>query len=229
MHVIDPVQVRGLVERVPVAYLVFDLLHLDGRDLLDLPYDGRRELLEELELDGAGSSPCRRRSPATGRRRWRRAGSGGLEGVVAKRRDSRYEAGPAVAGSWVKVKHVRTQEVVIGGWQPGEGRRDGRASGRCCSASRARTAWRTSATSAPGSPTRCSTTSRRRLRPLQRATSPFAGRAAACRTRATRCRSSPSSSARWRSASGRRTTGCATRCWRGLRPDKSPADVVRES
>ena len=46
----------------------------------------------------------------------------GLEGVLAKRRDSTYAAGRR-SRAWIKVKHVRTQEVVIGGWKPGNGAR----------------------------------------------------------------------------------------------------------
>jgi bifunctional non-homologous end joining protein LigD len=48
----------------------------------------------------------------------------GLEGVVAKRLDSRYEPGKR-SGAWVKVKNARRQEFVVGGWQPGEGGRTG--------------------------------------------------------------------------------------------------------
>src|SRR6202035_5798543 len=47
-----------------------------------------------------------------------------MEGVVAKRLDSRYEPGRRTA-SWIKVKNIRRQEVVVGGWQPGERGRSG--------------------------------------------------------------------------------------------------------
>ena len=49
----------------------------------------------------------------------------GLEGVVAKRLDSRYEPGRRT-GAWLKIKHTQRQELVIGGWIPGEGRRSER-------------------------------------------------------------------------------------------------------
>jgi bifunctional non-homologous end joining protein LigD len=49
----------------------------------------------------------------------------GMEGVVAKRRDSVYEPGRR-SPAWRKIKHVNTQEVVVGGWRPGGGRRQGR-------------------------------------------------------------------------------------------------------
>ena len=48
----------------------------------------------------------------------------GLEGVVIKRRSSRYLPGSR-SGDWIKVKNFRTQEVVIGGWTAGKGERDG--------------------------------------------------------------------------------------------------------
>jgi len=124
MHVVDPVAVRGLVEQVPVAYLAFDLLYLDGQDLVDLPYTARRELLEGLELDGPGVVAVPPVFAGDGAAALATSLERNLEGVVAKRRDSRYEPGRR-SRSWVKVKHVRTQEVVVGGWRPGEGRRAG--------------------------------------------------------------------------------------------------------
>ena len=48
----------------------------------------------------------------------------GLEGIVAKRLASRYEPGKRT-GSWLKIKNIRRQEVVVGGWKPGEGKRAG--------------------------------------------------------------------------------------------------------
>ena len=123
MHVTNPTQVRRLLAGTPVTYLAFDVLHLDGRGTLDLPYTRRRELLESLELAG----PHWQTSPAWfggGAAVLRAAGEQGVEGVVAKRLDSRYRPGER-AEAWLKIKHLRTQEVVIGGWNPGKGKRDG--------------------------------------------------------------------------------------------------------
>jgi bifunctional non-homologous end joining protein LigD len=123
MHVTSPAAVRTLVQQVPVSYLAFDLLHLDGHDLLAQPYDDRRSLLEGLDLHGPRwDVPPAFAGDGEGALATSRAQ--GLEGVVAKRRDSRYEAGRRSA-AWLKVKHVRTQEVVLGGWRPGAGRREG--------------------------------------------------------------------------------------------------------
>ncbi|MGH2857297.1 MAG: DNA ligase D, partial [Solirubrobacteraceae bacterium] len=121
MHVRSASAVRRLAASTPVVYAIFDILYLDGRSLMGLPYEQRRRRLEELELSGEGW-----RVPAAhlgrGRALLDATEAQGLEGVVAKRLDSRYEPGRRSA-SWRKIKHVNRQELVIGGWLPGEGRR----------------------------------------------------------------------------------------------------------
>ncbi len=108
----------------PVVYMVFDLIYLDGDSLTRLPYTERRARLEALALDGPGW-----RTPAyhagEGRALFDASAAQGLEGIVAKRLDSAYEPGRRNA-SWLKIKNTRRQELVIGGWLPGEGRRLGR-------------------------------------------------------------------------------------------------------
>ena len=116
--------VRRRMKSHPVTYVIFDLLHLDGRDLTAEPYTRRRELLEGLELDGPSwQTP----GYSVGRAKELLAASAerGLEGIVLKRTDSRYSPGKR-SGSWLKVKNLGRQEFVIGGWQPGEGRRRNR-------------------------------------------------------------------------------------------------------
>jgi bifunctional non-homologous end joining protein LigD len=124
MHVSSASAVRRLAASIPVVYAIFDLLYLDGRSLMELPYRERRERLEELELGGRAW-----RVPAAhtggGERLLAATEAQGLEGVVAKRLDSRYEPGRR-SGAWLKVKNTRRQELVIGGWVPGEGRRSKR-------------------------------------------------------------------------------------------------------
>ncbi len=124
MHVADAAAARRLSATVPVVYVIFDLLHLDGRSLLGETYDARRELLDTLELDGASwqVSPV---FSGPGADVLAASRTQGLEGVVAKRHTSRYEPGKR-SPAWRKIKHVRTQEVVVGGWRPGNGRRAGR-------------------------------------------------------------------------------------------------------
>jgi bifunctional non-homologous end joining protein LigD len=121
MHLARESAVRRLAKENPVTYIAFDLLWLDGRSLMDRPYLDRRAALRALLADGE---------------RWQVpdhvVGGGaqvlaatreqGLEGIVAKKLDSCYEPGRRT-GAWRKVKNTNRQELVIGGWLPGEGRR----------------------------------------------------------------------------------------------------------
>jgi bifunctional non-homologous end joining protein LigD len=122
MHVTGAGQIRRLMDQIPVAYFLFDVLHLDGRSTLELPYTQRRQLLESLELRG----PNWQTPPyftGHGEAALATSRAQGLEGVVAKRLNSPYRAGRR-SPDWIKTKHVNTQEVVIGGWRPGTGRRE---------------------------------------------------------------------------------------------------------
>ncbi|HSY15267.1 MAG TPA: non-homologous end-joining DNA ligase [Jatrophihabitantaceae bacterium] len=123
MHVAGAGAARRLADSVPATYLIFDLLHLDGRSLISLSYAERRELLEGLELGGPSWQ-----TPAAftggGADALRTSQEQGLEGVMAKRLGSRYLPGRR-SPDWVKIKNIRAQEVVIGGWRPGNGRRAG--------------------------------------------------------------------------------------------------------
>ena len=123
MHVTSASAVRRLVSDVPVTFLAFDVLHLDGHPTLDLPYRERRELLDSLELSGPRwqTPPW---FPGDGSAVLAASQQQGLEGVVAKRLDSRYSPGKR-SDCWLKIKHRRMQEVVVGGWKPGQGRRTG--------------------------------------------------------------------------------------------------------
>ncbi len=116
--------VRRRMRTHPVTYVIFDLVYLDGADLMQEPYRRRRELLDGLGLSGPSwQTP----GYSTGHAKELLAASKerGLEGLVLKRLDSRYTPGKR-PGSWLKVKNVSRQEFVIGGWLPGEGRRRNR-------------------------------------------------------------------------------------------------------
>jgi bifunctional non-homologous end joining protein LigD len=124
MHLASDSAVRRRMRDLPVTYMIFDLLYLDGHHTLALPYEQRRELLEALDLSGpAWRTPAYQRGEGTAlldaTRRM------GVEGIVAKRLDSSYEAGRR-SSAWVKVKNVCSTDVVVGGWLPGEGGRSGR-------------------------------------------------------------------------------------------------------
>jgi bifunctional non-homologous end joining protein LigD len=116
-------QTRRLASTHPVVYILFDLLHLDGQSTLSLAYTQRRELLEGLELSG----PAWQTPPALdgdGEDLLHATREQGLEGLLAKRMESTYQPGRR-SSSWLKIKNALDQEVVIGGWRPGEGRRAG--------------------------------------------------------------------------------------------------------
>jgi bifunctional non-homologous end joining protein LigD len=124
IHQTDESVVRRRMKSHPVTYAIFDLLYLDGRNLMEEPYSRRRELLERLELSGPSWQTPRY---STGHAKELLAASRehGLEGVVLKLLDSCYVPGKRT-GSWLKVKNTGRQEFVIGGWLPGEGRRRNR-------------------------------------------------------------------------------------------------------
>lgn len=116
--------VRRRMKTHPVTYVIFDLLYLDGRNLTGEPYSRRRELLEDLKLEGeAWQTPGY--SVDHARELLAASAEQKLEGIVLKRLDSRYVPGKRT-GAWLKVKNLGRQEFVIGGWQPGEGRRRNR-------------------------------------------------------------------------------------------------------
>jgi bifunctional non-homologous end joining protein LigD len=123
MNLSSQAAVRRRMADRPVTYLIFDLLHLDGRSQLDAPYAERRERLAALELDGPHwQTPSHHLGE--GEALLRLTESRGLEGLVAKRLDSRYLPGRR-SRAWLKVKNVQRQELVVGGWLPGRGRREG--------------------------------------------------------------------------------------------------------
>ncbi|MEG9246514.1 ATP-dependent DNA ligase [Arthrobacter sp. Soc17.1.1.1] len=110
-------------EVTPVRLMLFDLLELDGTDLTGLEYRQRRELLERA-VDPAedGHVQVPPALDATLREAVEASRQLGLEGIMAKRVTSDYQPG-ARSSSWVKIKHLRTQEVVVVGWRPGKGTR----------------------------------------------------------------------------------------------------------
>jgi bifunctional non-homologous end joining protein LigD len=123
MHVASPGAIRRLTGELPVTYAVFDLLHLDGRSTMGLPYGERRRLLEELRLSGpAWQTPACHLGD--GAQFLAASAEYGLEGIVAKRLNSPYRPG-ARTGEWLKIKNVNRQEFVVGGWLPGKGARSG--------------------------------------------------------------------------------------------------------
>jgi bifunctional non-homologous end joining protein LigD len=221
MHLGSDSAVRRRMRDTPVTYVIFDLLYLDGRSTLPLAYEDRRRVLEALELEGPGW-----RTPAyhhgEGSALLAATRELGIEGVVAKRLTSIYEPGRRASG-WIKVKNVNLQDVVIGGWTPGEGGRSAHLGalavgimedGRLVYAGKVGTGFTESTL----------TMLRRELEPLRRADSPFTGRQPPKGTIFVEPRLVASVEFReWTQSGTLRAPS-----FKGLRPDKDPQDCVRE-
>ncbi|MCF3135488.1 ATP-dependent DNA ligase [Streptomyces olivochromogenes] len=117
-----PARAARRAAQVPVHLVLFDVPHL-GQPLLAQPYARRRTRLEELGLDGPHWS-----TPAAvvghGAEALRATREHGLEGVVCKRLDSRYTPGVR-SRAWIKIRNLRSEDVIVGGWLPGKGRLSG--------------------------------------------------------------------------------------------------------
>ena len=122
MHVAEPG--AALLRDIPVQLLIFDLLHLDGAAQIGQTYDRRRATLELLAPAG-GHWQVPPAFLGGGAAVLAATRAQGLEGIVAKRRDSPYLPGRR-AESWLKIKHVRRTSAVVAGWKPGGGGRAGR-------------------------------------------------------------------------------------------------------
>ena len=101
------------------AYHVFDVLWIDGRDVMSLPLDERRALLKTLPL----RAPLRRVAALDDEKPWEHACAEGWEGVIAKRRDSLYEH--RRSPNWLKMKCEASQELVVCGFTDPQGARVG--------------------------------------------------------------------------------------------------------
>ncbi len=225
MNVTAPAQVRKLAAEVPVSYLAFDLLFADGLALTDQPYHRRRARLDELALEGSHWQTPPAFTGVRGADIQAVSRQHGLEGIMAKRVASRYEAGRRSA-AWRKIKNVHRQEFVVGGWKPGEGTRshligslmvgvqgpDGLTFAGHVGTGFTQQALRDLTT---------------RLEPLRRATSPFGSTIPPDQARGAVWTEPDvvieAEFALWTSSGRLRAAS-----YRGLRSDKDPADVVRE-
>jgi bifunctional non-homologous end joining protein LigD len=221
MHLASDSAVRRRMKDIPVTYVAFDLLWLDGHSTWGLAYEERRKLLEQLELDGPSwRTPAYHRGDGAALLEASRAQ--GLEGIVAKRLDSTYEPGKR-SGAWVKVKNVFRQEFVIGGHTAGEGGRSASIGalavgyyrdGELTYAGKVGTGFTQSMLA----------TLKRELKPLGRDTSPFDGRQPPRGTRFVEPRLVAEIEFREWTRSGT----LRAPSFKGLRDDVEPQDVVRE-
>lgn len=223
MNLAQPREIDREASRTPVQLYLFDVLSAGGRDLASLPLTERRRILEE-RAGGAGAPVVVPpvfddvdAAVAT-------SGRFGLEGVVVKDPSSTYRRG-ARSEQWLKVKHSRTQEVVVGGIRPGKGNRSGTIGSLLVgvpSADGLRYAGRVG--SGFGEKTLARLTEL--LAPLRTDADPFVGVPSADARDALWVR--PELVAEVEFAEF--TPGGILRQarWRGLRPDKNPDEVVRE-
>jgi len=226
MHVSSPAQAVRLAQTQPVTYLAFDILQLDGRPLTALPYAERRDILNPVVPNGSWWLSPPTFSGEDLDAVLAASAANGLEGVVAKRLDSRYEPG-ARSGDWVKIKNQQRQEVVVAGWKPGKGNRLGQigsllvgvyGSGGLLYAGHVGTGFSVATLRMLGE----------KLKPLRRPDSPFdepvppeyARSAVWVEPRLV----IEVSFDRWTRAGRMRAP-----VYQGLRDDKNPADVVRET
>jgi bifunctional non-homologous end joining protein LigD len=221
MHVRHPTP--ELQARIPVSFYAFDLLHLDGESLLAAPYDERRARLAELSPAGRVLVPPSF-PDVSGDQLLEIARGHGLEGVVAKRRGARYEAGRR-SPAWVKTALSHNQEVLVGGWTVGEGRRTRTFGSLLLGAHDVDGKLRYLGHVGTGFSDAVLDGLMARLRPLARRTSPFDETVPREHAR----------HARWVEPVlvGEVEYRLMTRdgrlrhaSWRGLRPDRAPAEVV---
>lgn len=224
MGLTKPAEIEKVAQSVPVHFMAFDLLELDGTSLAKSPWTERRAALEgAVTATGAVQVPPVFDGDITAAMSTSR--TLGLEGVMAKRRESTYSPGRR-AQSWLKLKHHLTQEVVIGGWRPGAGTRAHRVGSLLMGVpdgdglryvGRVGTGFTDRALDEIGV----------KLRRLERKTNPFDEVAAA-----------DAADAHWVSpvlvgevefSEWTPTRKLRHPSWRGWRPDKDPADVVPES
>ncbi|MGC8812230.1 MAG: non-homologous end-joining DNA ligase [Candidatus Aenigmatarchaeota archaeon] len=121
-HVDEKLRIKLLSEIMPATYVVFDILHLDGEDLIDKPLIERKKILEKVVKEDKRimlSSYIIGR----GEELFEKAREKGLEGIMAKRLDSKYEIGKR-SKNWLKIKFLKTLDCVIVGYTKGEGWRE---------------------------------------------------------------------------------------------------------
>jgi len=123
MRLTKPGDVERVRKGVPVRFMLFDVLEFDGEDVTGETYEDRRRMLENA-VRSEGDILVPPEFDGTVAEGLDRARELRLEGVMVKDRSAQYRVGKR-SEAWIKVKLHRTQEVVVAGWRPGNGRRAG--------------------------------------------------------------------------------------------------------
>ncbi len=117
----DPKRADALSKTIPVTYVAFDLLHLNGKDMVSRPLLARKEKLKSILTEGPhllyGDHIEKQ-----GKRFFKEASKRGFEGIIAKQRSSPYLPGNR-GSDWIKIKGTRTLDCIIVGYTRGEGAR----------------------------------------------------------------------------------------------------------
>jgi bifunctional non-homologous end joining protein LigD len=122
IHAQRPHDIKRASIEVPVTYFVFDLLQVGELDLRPLPLHVRKQLLAQL-IPGKGFIRLLDHID-DGEALFKLCEAQGLEGVIAKRRDSAYQPGPRRTTDWVKIKRQHDDDFVVVGWTSGQGTRE---------------------------------------------------------------------------------------------------------
>ncbi|WP_027479255.1 ATP-dependent DNA ligase [Gryllotalpicola ginsengisoli] len=224
MRLTKPSDVAKAAKNVPVKYMLFDVLELDGEDVTGRDYDERRRMLEAT-VRSQGDVLVPPVWDGTLAEALERARELRLEGIMVKDRRAPYRVGRR-SEAWLKIKLHRTQEVVVAGWRPGNGRRAGTV-GSLLLGIPDRDGLHYVGRVGTGFDDRALDELSRLARRQERKTSPLVDVPRA-----------DARDAKWMSptlvgevefAEWTRDGRLRQPSWRGLRPDKSPEEVVRES
>ncbi|MDJ0338958.1 non-homologous end-joining DNA ligase [Cryobacterium sp. PH31-O1] len=223
MKLTEAREVASAARKAPVQLMLFDLLELNGHSLTGMTYTARRDRLEAT-VTATGSTQVPPRLTGDFAEAFQISRQLGLEGVMAKRRDGRYTIGRR-SRDWVKIKHFRTQEVVVGGWRPGRGNRAG-AIGSLLLGIPTDTGLRYIGRVGTGFGERDLADIRSRLTRLVRKTTPFSDIPSTDAQSAVWVR--PTLVAEVEFAEWTATGRLRQPSWRGWRPDKAASDVTSE-
>jgi DNA ligase D-like protein (predicted ligase)/DNA ligase D-like protein (predicted 3'-phosphoesterase) len=119
----SPIEIELKEKRSPVVYVVFDILEKDGSTLVDLPLTERKRILKASVKEGKHVL-LSDFVETKGKAYYKIALEKGLEGVMAKKKESTYEPGVR-SGNWLKIKKLRSCDCIILGYTKGSGARSG--------------------------------------------------------------------------------------------------------
>ncbi len=120
-HLASAEDIARIAKQLPATYVAFDILYLDGRDLTAKPLMERKKILADV-FENTESAVVTDYVEGEGQAFYRICRERGLEGVIAKRKDSKYQIGKR-SSVWKKIKALKTVDCVIAGVTVGEGNR----------------------------------------------------------------------------------------------------------